>query len=202
MTEPKIRSFIAIELPEDVRRQAARLSERLADGVHGVKWVVPQNLHLTVKFLGGVEPETLDQVMETVGPVAARFNPVELRLAGAGSFPPRGRPRVIWLGVQGHLDRLAGLAAAVETALEPLGFEPEGRPFSPHLTLGRVKKTRKKKSRPGAGLDADLLRERIVEMSEAEAGEFVVRELVLFQSVLSPAGPTYTLLARFPLTDA
>lgn len=202
MSGQQIRAFIAIELPDDVRRQAARVSDRLQEGVYGVKWVEPKNLHLTMKFLGGVEPETLELVKETVGQVTAGFNPVELRLTGAGSFPPRGRPRVIWLGVEGHLDRLAGLAAAIETALEPLGFAPEGRTFSPHLTLGRVKKTRKKKSRPGTGLDADRLRDRISEMAEAGAGEFVVRDLVLFQSVLSPAGPTYTALARFPLTDA
>jgi len=198
----QIRSFIAIELTEDVRREAARISQRLQEGVYGVKWVDPKNLHLTVKFLGGVAPETLDRVKETVGPVTAGFNPVELRLAGAGSFPPRGRPRVIWLGVQGHLDRLAGLAAAVEAALEPLGFEPEGRSFSPHLTLGRIKRTRGKKSRGGSYLNGDILRERLSDMADVQAGEFVVRELVLFQSVLSPAGPTYTALARFPLTDA
>ncbi|MBU0516665.1 MAG: RNA 2',3'-cyclic phosphodiesterase [Proteobacteria bacterium] len=201
MSGQTIRSFIAVDLPPEVRREAARLAERLAAGVYGVKWVEPKNLHLTVKFLGGVEPETLDRVERAVATVTAGFSPVELRLAGAGSFPPRGRPRVIWLGVHGHLDRLAGLAAAIETALEPLGFEPEGRPFSPHLTLGRVKKTRKSRSGPGTDLDAGLLRGRIMDLAEAQAGIFVVRELVLFQSDLSPAGPTYTPLARFPLTD-
>jgi 2'-5' RNA ligase len=202
LSDQPIRSFIAIDLPEDVRREAGRISGRLQEGIYGVKWVEPKNLHLTVKFLGGVEPETLDLVKETVGPIAARFQPIELGLAGAGSFPPRGRPRVIWLGVHGGLDHLAALAGNIETALEPLGFEPEDRPFSPHLTLGRVKQGRRKKSGRGPDPDPGQLQGRILELAEVRAGEFSVNELVLFQSVLSPAGPTYRPLARFPLTGA
>ncbi len=198
MSEQPIRSFIAIDLPEDVRREAASVSERLQAGVYGVKWVEPKNLHLTVKFLGGVAPDTLERVKETVGPIAARFSPIEIGLAGAGSFPPRGRPRVIWLGVHGGLDLLAALAKNIETALEPLGFQPENRPFSPHLTLGRVKQGRGKKRGPEP--DPGQLKGRILELAEVEAGEFFIHELVLFKSSLSPAGPTYTPLARFPLT--
>jgi 2'-5' RNA ligase len=198
LSDQPIRSFIAIDLPEDVRREAGRISERLQQGIYGVKWVEPKNLHLTVKFLGGVEPEILERIKDTVGPIATRYEPIEIELAGAGSFPPRGRPRVIWLGVNGQLDQLAALAKNIETALEPLGFEPEGRKFSPHLTLGRVKQGRRKKRGPEP--NPGQLRGRILELADARAGQFLVNELVLFQSVLSPAGPTYTPLARFPLT--
>jgi 2'-5' RNA ligase len=150
--------------------------------------VRPEGIHLTRKFLGEGEAARRPGIEAAlVGPARAGA-PFRLEAAGLGVFPDRGAPRVVWIGVRGDLPAAAALQREVETALRAEGFAPEGRPFRPHLTLGRVRG-------PGRG----DWRTALAGAAEPEGEAFEVREYVLFESRLGPAGAAYAPLARFPL---
>ena len=183
-----IRSFFAISLPETWSRELARLQDRLKKTRADVKWVRPESVHLTLKFLGHVPEQTLTELSQAALNLVARHAAPTLRLEGAGVFPNRGRPRVVWLGLNGHLDRLSILQKDLETVAAQYGFEPENRPFRPHLTLGRV--------RSGQGR-LDLL--EALDKIQPSPFEFTAREVVLFKSDLKPAGAIYTALKKLPL---
>lgn len=163
-----MRLFVAIDIPEETRVAIAELITRIK--TPGPKWVDPKNLHLTLKFIG----EYADPQEVIKGLTEAHGSASEIALKGLGTFP-----RVLWIGV--HAD-LAGLAAQVEQALEPLGIARETRPFSPHLTIARMK---------------DGRMPRFDE--QPDFGSFRATEFVLYQSKLGPSGPTYVPLHRFPL---
>ncbi len=184
-----IRSFVAILLPEDVRAGLGGEIERLRPGARGVGWVAPDNLHVTLKFLGGVDPERLERVAAALAGTAAGGAPFDLALRGLGAFPSPTRPRVIWAGVAGDSPELATLASGVEAALAVLGFVPEGRPFSAHVTLGRVREPRRDPAL-AAALDAAAGR---------ELGRFRVERVALMRSDLSPRGARYTVLESWAL---
>lgn len=168
-----MRAFIAVEISEGARTEVARLQETLITAGADVKWVEPRNLHLTLKFLGEVPEEKIPALTESLGRTAAETPPFSFSLQGVGAFPRMEHPRVIWVGVQEGKEQLVQLA-------EKVGGE---RPFSPHLTIGRV--------RSGARL-APL---------PFKAGEPILADrLVLFQSVLSPDGSIYTPLAILPFS--
>ncbi|MGQ9779136.1 MAG: RNA 2',3'-cyclic phosphodiesterase [Bacillota bacterium] len=175
-----LRLFVAIWLPEPLARAAAARLEELRQGSRGIRWVRPEQLHLTLKFLGETPRAELPQLFSALAGVAAATRPFSLSLAPGGVFPPGGPPRVIWLGVTPE-EELAVLAARVEEALVPLGHPPEKRPFRAHLTLGRAE--------PGAIFDRVLLGRALA------GGPAVVGRLSLVQSVLRPQGPVYTTLA-------
>lgn len=183
-----MRLFIAVELAEAIRERLSAAQERLRRCPCGVKWVKPELMHLTLKFLGEVEEAAIAGIGAAIAAAAQGVSPFDLTVAGLGAFPERGAPRVLWAGIQDN-GSLALLNRRLEEGLAPLGFPPEGRPFSPHLTIGRVKEPR------GAGaLRGVLDRERA-----AEFGSCRVEEIILMLSVLSPAGPTYTPLRRHRL---
>ena len=137
----RIRSFIAIPVPDCgirvLQDAVGRLDLELGKTV---RWVRPEGIHLTLKFMGDIEPEIVERVLEALPPAAARFSPFELAISGLGVFPNAQRPRVLWAGVQGGIETLSRLQQAVDDAVENIGLPKEDRRFSPHLTLGRVRR--------------------------------------------------------------
>ena len=169
-----------------------RLRARLEPEASGVRWVKPEQCHVTMAFLGDVADAKLKALGDAVGAAAARFGPFELVLQGLGAFPNPARPRVLWAGLEGPgLAALRALHAAVLRALKSAGVPPEDDRFTPHVTIGRIK--------AGHGAVPDLTR-IVAEHQSWGAGTFAVEEVVTFASELSPAGPSYTALARSPLT--
>jgi 2'-5' RNA ligase len=189
------RLFVAAWLPDAAAREAAGVLRRLrADaGVADVKWVSPENLHVTLRFLGDVEEDRVPAVRDCVERAAAGVLPFRLRLAGVGAFPPRGAPRVLWIGIADGAKELARLASRTEKQLLDRGLigAPETRPFRAHVTLGRPRGTR------SPGRTADLLGEVAF-----EGGAHRLEEVRLVESRLSPRGASYTAVARVPLGGA
>lgn len=187
---PKIRTFVAVESSAAVRQAAAGLIEKLRPSPADVKWVEPGNMHVTLKFLGDVDPREVHEVCETVARTAAQVAPFELQFRGAGAFPNLGRPGTVWLGAGDGSAAMDALQHAIDKALKKLGFPPEGRKFHAHLTLGRVR-------RGGQGLKelGDLVRQQ----AGFDAGRMTVHEVTVFSSQLTPEGPIYQALGRGPL---
>ncbi|MCH7841832.1 MAG: RNA 2',3'-cyclic phosphodiesterase [Chloroflexi bacterium] len=139
--EKMVRSFIAIPVPSEgieALQEAVKSFEPEIGG--SVRWVRPEGIHLTLKFMGDIPPGTVERVLKTLPPVAARFNPFKLSLSGLGVFPNARSPRVLWAGLDGELEVLSALQLAIDDALGELGLPKEQRAFSPHLTLGRVRR--------------------------------------------------------------
>ena len=134
-----IRSFIALDLPEGLKKELETLLFSLKKCGADVKWVHPANLHLTLKFLGDVTPDRLPLVKERLTAVAARQKPFFIHCAGLGGFPDLERPRVLWAGADQGESELKTLAASVEAEMSGVGFAKEERDFAAHLTVGRVK---------------------------------------------------------------
>jgi 2'-5' RNA ligase len=191
--KPTLRTFVAVEIAEPVRRAAAKMVDQLRSASADVTWVAPHNMHLTVKFLGDVGTEKIPQVCETVARAVAGVEPFDLEIRGLGAFPNAARPRTIWLGLGSGQQALAALAERIESALEKLGFAREDRAFHGHLTLGRVR-------RPSPALAA--VSQLLKDSADAEFGHTPIHEVVVFSSQLSPAGPTYEALARANLSGA
>jgi 2'-5' RNA ligase len=185
--EDGMRCFVAVDLPAEIREELGKFTSSPSLGSLGriVRWTRPENIHLTLKFLGAVPRETLPELQSALDGALAGRPPCSLSVKGTGVFPPRGRPRVVWIGLAGETDSLAALQSAVESALAPLGFPREKRPFTPHLTVGRVRDPR----RPGAALG-----EAIAANREREWGECVVDRVHLMRSELFPTGPRYSIL--------
>jgi RNA 2',3'-cyclic 3'-phosphodiesterase len=187
-----IRSFIAIELPPPVLDALGALQDRLGRRTdRAAKWVAPQGIHLTLKFLGDVPAPGLAAVAEAMTRAARGAGPLSLHLAGAGCFPSPERARVIWVGLAGDLAALSRLQRSVEEELARTGFPPEDRGFTPHLTLARLR-------------DTTAPQERL-RLSEAARGlvvpavDFTAGEICLIRSDLRPMGAVYTRLASAPL---
>jgi len=184
-----LRTFIAIDIPEPQKERIASLQDRLRRLGGRIGWTRPEGIHLTLKFLGDVEEERVPLVAEAVARAASSTAPFEIEIAGAGAFPNLRRPRVLWVGITEPTGRLKGLARAIEQELVPLGFPPEGRDFSPHLTLGRVKDPR----------DVEPV-VRALQQANFAGGTFVAREVRVMKSDLKPTGAEYTALHRIPLS--
>jgi 2'-5' RNA ligase len=187
-----IRCFLAFELPPGVKETAVRVLEDMRTASGEVNWVKRGGMHLTVVFLGNMAPDRLSDISDTAGDICRRFAPFDAALEGTGFFPPRGRPRVVWLGIRADTKRMGAFRDALQDALSPLGVKKETRPFKPHLTLGRFRKD----GRLARPLDSALSRYR-----DLQGPEFTLRELVLFRSELKPGGAVYTELDRFPLAE-
>jgi 2'-5' RNA ligase len=187
------RLFVALEPPEAVRRRIASATEKIrhtAGTASGeVRWVPDENVHLTIQFLGAVPEERVEAVGDAMAAAAVVARPLLLEVKGAGGFPNSRRPRVVWLGLAGEVEALAALAADLGKRLAPLGFPPETRPFSAHLTLGRSRDSRGTPGLAGA----------LAAAAESEGTAWRASELVLFESHLSPRGPRYEPVRRAPL---
>ena len=188
-----VRCFIAISLPNDVRAELTCLEERLKARRHAsVKWVDPESMHLTLKFLGNVPVDSLPRIVEAISHVAASHPSFSLQVAGTGAFPNWQRPQVVWVGVRGDLGRLDTVQKELESALSPLGFPPESRPFSAHLTLGRL---RERVTTDDRRRFAEFAQKVPFETSLA----FEVSAVRLMKSQLTPTGPIYSELAAAAL---
>lgn len=185
-----MRCFVAVPLPEPVRGLLLRVQEALTRAEDEVKWVERENLHLSLKFLGEVTEEQVSRLTELLNAEAARWPKLRLSYGGIGAFPERGAPRIVWAGATGDLEKLAGLAVAIERAAEAVGVPREGRPFVAHVTLGRIRSLRNLKR-----FQALVDNQRRVPLGEA-----VVEKVVLYRSTLTPKGPIYEELVGFPLT--
>lgn len=138
--EEDVRSFVAIELPEKLKEELTQLQAQLKSATGAsVKWVAPQGIHITLQFLGGVPANKLDAITQGIEKAAASIQPFRMEVKELGVFPNLRRVRVIWVGLTGELKPLQELQKRIETNLSPLGFKPEEREFTPHLTLGRVR---------------------------------------------------------------
>lgn len=186
------RTFIAVEIDDRTVARAAAIIERLRSAGADVTWVAPRNLHLTLKFLGDVGDELLPAVIEAVREAARRVPPFTVEIHGVGAFPQIDRPRTIWLGARQGDEQMRLLAEAVEQSLRPLGFAPEARRFTAHLTIGRVR-------RPTAALRS--LSELMRRQGDQAVGTVAVEQVVAMASTLTPRGPIYEVLARLPLSE-
>ncbi|MDD4268317.1 MAG: RNA 2',3'-cyclic phosphodiesterase [Pirellulales bacterium] len=188
----QVRTFIAVEIDPQVRRAAADLVGRLSACRAGVKWVVADHLHLTLKFLGDVDIRDIAEVGRAVQAAASTAAAFDCTVAGTGAFPTLQRPRTVWLGVTEGADRLIALQDQIDRALKKIGYPAESRSFKPHLTIGRVKRP----SRELAELTA-LLNEH----ADLQVGRTNVDHVTVFASELAPEGPTYHVLAAAPLGE-
>lgn len=184
-----MRTFVAIGLPERLREQLEALLGELRRCGADVRWVAPSSMHLTLKFLGEIQPRDLSDIDEVLRKITASASPTRARLRGMGSFPHLRRPRVIWIGLEPDGDRLAALHSSLQEALQEIGFPREKRGFRPHLTLGRVRSGRGKGS----------LVEAVESNAEVDLGYLQIDEVTLFESDLKPQGAIYTALGRYRL---
>lgn len=184
-----IRAFVAANLDPDIKAALAGVQDQLKATRADVGWVQPENLHLTLKFLGQVEEGRLGVIGKAVAAAATGCGPVRLIFEGLGAFPHPRTARVVWVGVSHGAEALTELQAKVEAALEPLGFARETRPFTAHLTLGRVRSPARR---------AQLARALTGAIAEA-LGEMVLDRIELMKSDLSAAGARYSVLQSVPL---
>jgi 2'-5' RNA ligase len=195
--------FVAIELSEGIKRELAKVQKSLADFDNTVRWTRPEQIHLTLKFLGDVPDEDVAGVASAVELAAATSQPVTLRTERPGCFPPRGNARVIWVGLTDDGGALFACQQAVESALEECDFPREDRPFTPHLTLGRVKSDRAGGRQRGgwhghARSETGGLRERVAGLKLPPI-EQDVGAIALMMSELSDSGAKHTRLGEFEL---
>jgi 2'-5' RNA ligase len=185
-----IRTFLAIELPNDIRAALGQVNRELAAQMPGraVRWVAPDRMHLTVRFLGDTATSKLPAISGGLDQVTSKLNSFVLRLDKLGCFPNRKRPRVIWVGLHGDTTSLRSLHKGIESLLAPIGWEPENRPFRPHLTLGRVRDSRKLRG--------------IEWQATVPKSQFAVTAVHLIESQLLPTGPIYTFRHTSVLGDS
>jgi 2'-5' RNA ligase len=182
-----MRTFVAVEIPDDLRSEVIAYQRRLQSFEARVRWVKPEQMHITLKFLGEIDQTQSDLLDELFQAVAEENAPFELELQGLGAFPNLRRPSILWAGITTGADALAGLAGQLEAAASELGFKKEKRGFNPHLTLGRVKSPK--------GLPPVV--ERIQKDESKLFGSFPVSEFVFIQSELKPTGAEYTRLNTY-----
>lgn len=187
-----LRSFIAVELDEGLRRRVAAFQAELARVGSDVKWVEVENLHVTLKFLGDVDDADLPRICQIMDKAVAGRQPFTLWIEGAGSFPPGRPPRTVWVGAREEPpqaaggSRLAAIYRNLDQGLQAVDVPPERREFVPHVTLGRVR----------SGRAARELAAALAGAADRQFGEQEVTTLTLFESSLDPEGPTYTPLYR------
>lgn len=186
-----IRTFTAIELSSEVCSTAVRLIERLRSTPAKVAWSRPDNLHITLKFLGDVQADQIDDVCRAVHEAAAPFTPFDLIVAGVGAFPSLSRPKTIWLGTGEGTEQAVLLFQAIERNLKPLGIPQEHRRYTPHLTLGRVRSI--------SPNSQQLLVEALKKHANLDAGALLVHRVTVFSSTLSRTGAIHETLAHAEL---
>jgi 2'-5' RNA ligase len=190
MTDEKtIRSFLAFDLPEEIIKEIGEVQDRLKKLIHGdIRWVRPGGIHLTLKFFGDISENDIANIAAVVEKAAAGQRPFALVIEGVGVFPDPNRARVLWLGMNGDVERLLTFQKELERALQQIGFPREERPFRPHLTLGRIKSPK----------DLIGLAKALEKRETYAAGRLTASGLCLFQSDLTPRGAVYTRLKWFP----
>lgn len=188
-----VRVFVAVGLSSEAREQLVDAVDRIRQQApEGIQWADPSGMHLTLKFMGNIPLEDVAPLLDCLKPVAAGHPPFALELAGLGMFPNRHKPRVLWAGVGGDLDALSRLQRDSESAITALGHPPEERPFRPHITLGRPRRTVSDtyRSRVGAVVSG---------LTPLEEVRWQVDSIEVMQSELHPSGARYTVLGSIYL---
>ncbi len=189
----QIRSFIAIELPPEIKLALSRLQAQLKSSQQrSIKWVDTEGIHLTLKFLGAVAADKIGEITKAIEISAQGIPPLHLEIKGLGVFPGMKRVQVVWVGMGGDIEKLSRLQQQLESSLEPFGFVPESRPFTPHLTLARV--------RDQASFDERQSLGQLIASTRFEtAYGFSVDSVNLMRSQLTREGAIYTRLASVKL---
>jgi 2'-5' RNA ligase len=178
-----IRSFLAFELPEDIKQIVTRVSGEIRKSSLDVRWVRPEFIHLTVVFMGDIQSEQVSPMGESLNAVCTNHEPFRIFLKPMGCFPNSRNPRVIWLGIGGDLERMSRFRDDLQHALSPFGIKEEDRAFRPHLTLGRFKKPGKRQAE---------LEQLLAKYGDLSSPACILDELVLFRSDLKPGGAVYS----------
>ena len=184
-----MRAFIGIALPDAVRSSLKCLQDLLRASGADVKWVEPDHLHVTLKFLDEITDDQRRMVEAMLGRVAELERAFTLELGHAGAFPSIDAPRVLWVGLENGKERVVRIAQAIKREGQTIGLRPEERPFTAHVTLGRVRTPRNRAA----------LTQRLQELVWSPPEAWRVSSLTLYESVLSSAGPRYSVLADIPL---
>ena len=189
----QIRSFIAIELPDELKSELVQLEARLkSGGQFRVKWVDPYSIHLTLKFLGNIDVDSIDAITKAIETAAQGIPPFHLEVKDLGVFPNLKRVQVVWVGVSGEVDKLGQLQQRIESNLVPLGFTAEARAFTPHLTLARL--------RNQAPLDERQRLGRLIASTKFEATYTIEVEAInLMRSQLTREGAIYSRISSVRL---
>ncbi len=183
-----MRTFIAIELPETIKKEIEQLQAPLKKTGAFVSWVKPKNIHVTLKFLGEIPEDKINEVFSATQKALEGIRKFTMNLKEMGVFPDLRRPRVIWIGTGSGEEELSHLAKRIEEEMEKIGFPKEKRKFSAHFTIGRVKSPK----------NIEKLME-LVESSDFQTEKIEVNEVVMMKSQLHPAGAIYTPLKKVPL---
>jgi 2'-5' RNA ligase len=188
------RTFVAIELPDNLKKTLELVPRMMSRrDSEAVRWIDPASIHLTLKFLGPTDPTAIPEITERLAEAAASSGRFSIGLDKTGTYPPRGRPQVFWVGVKGETNRLRSLQGRVEGALTRAGFESEKREFDPHLTVGRL-------HRDVTG-PADRYASRDFHSLQLPAlPAFTVDAISLFRTHMDQRGATYETLAKLPLS--
>ena len=189
-----VRGFVAVAV-EPARESLVELARELAAEAPEVRWIAPEQLHLTLKFLGNIETSRIGYVAAAVRAAVASRRAFEVEIAGVGGFPDARRPSVVWAGVRSGTRELAALAGAVARAVEPLGFPLDERAYKAHVTLARI---RERLAAPAERALAAALEKR----AARPVARLRVGSVELMESRLSPSGPTYVPLETFGLEAA
>lgn len=186
---PTIRAFIAIELTAEIKNQLGILIEQLKTSRADVKWVSPTNIHLTLKFLGDVPEKKLPSVHEALAGLLKNHPAFSLSLEHLGAFPTLRHPRIIWVGINKGADESTAIATAIDNCLCGFCINKETRPFSAHITLGRVR----------SGKNLSALATALTTISVPRSSQQNVPAITFFKSTLTPHGPIYDAIKNYPL---
>jgi 2'-5' RNA ligase len=188
----EVRCFIAIELTEELKRGLRELQAQLkAASQAPVKWVEPENIHLTLKFLGNVASGRIEEIAQAMTEAVRGTSPFSLEVRELGVFPNPRRVQIVWVGLGGEVEKLTILKQRIESGLSILGFAPENRRFTPHLTLARLRDRATPQERERLG--------QLIAETEFAGGSFTVKSVKLMKSQLTREGPIYSQLSSAAL---
>lgn len=185
-----IRAFIAFDLPKDILESIGNVQEQVKKRGTKFRWVPFTNIHLTMKFIGDIHVDLVDKVSNIMAESAEGFSTISLYASGIGVFPGLHRPRVLWIGIDGEIDRLYRLQKTLDEKLSTIGIPTEKRPFQGHLTIGRAKE----------GMNMESLKESLRAFYDFQTRPFGINEMKLFQSELSPTGAVYSCMKSVVLS--
>jgi len=193
MGNQQIRAFIAIELPDELKLALIQLQTELQSARQSfVKWVVPEGIHLTLKFLGNIAVDNINEIIEAINRASKGISPFQVETTDLGVFPNSRNPRVFWLGIGGNLDSLINLQKRIDDVMKPMGFVPEKRAFTPHLTLARI--------RESASLQNRREFSNLIDRAHFDIKYKIgINSISLMRSQLLPGGAVYTCLGEVKL---
>jgi len=187
-----LRLFLAIDIPSEIREELTKIQNHFKSLSLSASWVRPDNIHLTLKFLGNTEPEKIPQIVETMNTCVGSIAPFSLSLTEVGGFPNLNQPRVLWVGLADSQGFLVSAQKNIDQNLSRLGYDADNKPFFPHLTLARIKSP---KGRQG-------IKEKIASLNMDETKPFCISSIKLYKSDLTPRGAIYTSLHEFNINPS